>query len=116
MNSEVTPLLDRFTAISIVTAVCLMQVYTQCPGPGEGSSCSRCLNDDIQPFCSNKPLCTFDVLILTGNLTPALAILTSEYTDCLTKKILISRQRYTGKIPEADFCALLSQRRARLKT
>ena len=85
-----------------------MQDHPQCSERREDSPCSQCLGDDPQPFCSSKALSMFDFLVLTGNLTPTPAMSTSGYTDNLTKMISISRQIYTGKIPEVGFCASAS--------
>ena len=108
-------IIARSTDISIEIVLCLMPIHTQCSGRREDNPCSQCLGNDPQPFCSTRTFSMFNFLVLTGNLAPALAILTTGYTDCFTKTISISRQNYTGKIPETDFCASLSQRIAILK-
>lgn len=106
--SRSTCIIGRCTTAAIEVVLFLMQVHTQCSGRGEDGPCSQCLGDDPQPFCSTKPLSWFDFLLLTGNFAPALAITTRRYTDYLTKTISTSQQNYNGKIPETDFCALLS--------
>ena len=103
-----TCIIYRSVTAGIGFVVTLMQVYTQCSGRRADSPCSQCLGDDPQPFCSSKPFCWFDSLVLTGNLAPALAMKARGYTDCLTKTISTSQQNYTGKIPKTDFCALFS--------
>ena len=108
-------IIGRSTTTSIEIGLCLMPIHTQCGGRREDSPCSQCLGNDPQPFCSTKTLSMFNFLVLTGNLAPTLAILTTGNTDCFTKTISISRQNYTGKIPETDFCASLSQRSAILQ-
>ena len=101
-------IIGRSTTAAIEVILFLMQVRPQCSGRKEESPCSQCLGDDPQPFCSSKPLSWFDFLVLTGSLAPTLAMPPKGYADCLTKMISTSRRNYTGKIPEAEFCALLS--------
>lgn len=65
------------TTAAMEVVLFLMQVHPQCSGRREDIPCSQCLGDDPQPFCSSKALSMFNVLVLTGNLAPTLAMSTS---------------------------------------